>query len=265
MRILFGLPVLLALGVLIQTADAQPSGGPRGRGGPRGGDRAAWDTPPAFAQIGGDFRGGPDGPGDRGPRDRELGPRGEGDFRRGDGPVRPGAVGPPMRNLEPLFAWFDNNGDALLDRQEFGELSQFVRRKDGGPNRAPLGPRSEPGIGPPDRDPGDEPMPAFRRGRGQRGEFGPPGEGRGNRRGRGRRGGPRGDMPPGDAPEAGSQIQREGDRPTPSTSAASEPTTATSAAEPTPATTVEAATPATSPVVPTSAEIPAVPTAGGEE
>ena len=52
-------------------------------------------------------RQGPDGP--RGP----LGPFG----------------GSPERNIQALFGWFDADGDNLLSRREFAELSQFVERR----------------------------------------------------------------------------------------------------------------------------------------
>jgi hypothetical protein len=61
-----------------------------------------------------------------------------------DGP--PGPIGPmgqlPERNLAPLFGWFDVDGDNLLSRREFAELSQFVeRRRPGRPDGPRDGPR----------------------------------------------------------------------------------------------------------------------------
>jgi hypothetical protein len=63
-------------------------------------------------------RQGPDGP--RGP----LGPFG----------------GSPERNIQALFGWFDADGDNLLSRREFAELSQFVERRRPGRPDGPPGP-----------------------------------------------------------------------------------------------------------------------------
>ena len=60
----------------------------------------------------------------------------EGDRWRTDrrGPGRPRAPlspvgGPPGRNLYGLFGWFDTDGDNMLSRREFAELTQFVERR----------------------------------------------------------------------------------------------------------------------------------------
>jgi hypothetical protein len=48
----------------------------------------------------------------------------------------------PDRDLAPLFGWFDADGDNMLSRREFAELSQFVeRRRPGRPDGGPDGPR----------------------------------------------------------------------------------------------------------------------------
>jgi hypothetical protein len=41
--------------------------------------------------------------------------------------------GPQDRTLGALFGWFDNDGDNMLSRREFAELSQFVDRRRPGP------------------------------------------------------------------------------------------------------------------------------------
>jgi len=81
-------------------------------------------------------------------RDGQRRPRGEADRqrarRRGPGqprgPIGP-MGGPRERNLETLFAWFDIDGDNMLNRREFAELSQFVERRRPGPPGGPAGPR----------------------------------------------------------------------------------------------------------------------------
>ena len=91
--------------------------------------------------------------------DREVrrGPRGQrrpdarqrdgdrpGPPRRGpDDRIRPfGPMGgPPERNLQALFGWFDRDGDNMLDRREFAELSQFVQQRRPGRRGGPDGPR----------------------------------------------------------------------------------------------------------------------------
>lgn len=61
------------------------------------------------------------------------------DRRRG--PIGP-MGGPPERNLQALFPWFDRDGDNVLSRREFAELSQFVERlRPGRPGGPPDGPR----------------------------------------------------------------------------------------------------------------------------
>ena len=109
-----------------------------------------------LAQPGGDGLGGRGGRGPGGAEGAGVGPRGErGNVGpRGEGPR--GNRGPAglARNLEPLFAWFDSNGDALLDRQEFGELSRFVQRQAPRPNGPPMGPGPAATPGPrPDGEP----------------------------------------------------------------------------------------------------------------
>jgi hypothetical protein len=49
--------------------------------------------------------------------------------------------GPRDRNLGTLFGWFDMDGDNMLSRREFAELSQFVDRRRPGPPGGPAGPR----------------------------------------------------------------------------------------------------------------------------
>jgi hypothetical protein len=39
--------------------------------------------------------------------------------------------------LQPLFGWFDADGDNRLSRREFAELSQFVERRRPGPTDGP--------------------------------------------------------------------------------------------------------------------------------
>jgi hypothetical protein len=61
------------------------------------------------------------------------------------GPDRPrgplGPVGaPPERNIQALFGWFDTDGDNMLNRREFAELSQFVERRRPGRPDGPSGP-----------------------------------------------------------------------------------------------------------------------------
>jgi hypothetical protein len=223
MRYVLGLWALVLVGSMVLPAAAQPPGSPGGFGGPRGRDRASFGgpgrgNPSVFGQIRGDEPGRPDG-GDGGFRPPiEGGYRPEGEF------VRPRPDGPPGRNLEPLFAWFDNNGDALLDRQEFGELSRFVRRQER-PGRPPVGPDGGPGVVPlerrPDAEPGPGPGAGARRGRGRRGgQFGPPGEFRG---GRGVRRDPRNDAERGD-PRDPARPDNRGDRDqSPAAEAASTP------------------------------------------
>lgn len=142
--------------------------------GGRRGARAA-NRQQFFAQ-----RGGPGRRGGRGPRGG-FGPAVGVDQPPPDGP--PVAEGTPMRNLEPLFGWFDRDRDGQLSRQEFAELSQFVRRqvedrprREVGPADAPGGPRFGRRGGP------------FGPGGGERG-FGRGGRGRGGPAGRGGRGG----------------------------------------------------------------------------
>ena len=54
----------------------------------------------------------------------------------------------PQRNLQALFAWFDMDGDSMLSRGEFNELSQFVeRRRPGRPGGLPFGPPDGPRLG----------------------------------------------------------------------------------------------------------------------
>jgi hypothetical protein len=56
--------------------------------------------------------------------------------------------GPPDRILQPLFGWFDADGDNQLSRGEFAELAQFVERRR--PGRAE-GPAGGPRVGRRDR------------------------------------------------------------------------------------------------------------------
>jgi hypothetical protein len=124
------------------------------------------------------------------------------------GPDRPrGPLGPvggsPERSLQALFGWFDADGDNLLSRREFAELSQFVERRRLGPPGGPrvelrLGRRGP--VGPPSGDRDD----VDRRDRGRRPDDSPRGEGLGRRERNERRSDgessprpPRPDNPPG--------------------------------------------------------------------
>jgi EF hand len=77
-------------------------------------------------------------PQDGNERERDARQR-RGPDRRG-GPVGP-MRGPRERNLDALFGWFDMDGDNMLDRREFAELSEFVSRRRAGPPGGPGGPR----------------------------------------------------------------------------------------------------------------------------
>ena len=73
---------------------------------------------------------------------RERGDRDRGRARRPDRPRGPRGPmgpmgGPPERNLQALFGWFDQDGDNMLNRREFAELSQFVQRRRPGPPGGP--------------------------------------------------------------------------------------------------------------------------------
>jgi hypothetical protein len=69
-------------------------------------------------------------------RDRPEGRPGPPGLR---GPLGP-LSGPPERNIQALFGWFDNDGDNMLSRREFAELSQFVERRRPGRRAGPADP-----------------------------------------------------------------------------------------------------------------------------
>jgi hypothetical protein len=48
--------------------------------------------------------------------------------------------GPPERSIQALFAWFDTDGDNMLSRREFVELSRFVDERRPGRPDGPAGP-----------------------------------------------------------------------------------------------------------------------------
>lgn len=155
--------------------------GPPGDRGPEG--RRRPDGPPR-----GEGRS-PEGRRGRGPgrpEDGDRGPRGgEGRGPEGFGRGGPGGPPPGPPNPERLFNRFDQNKDGSLSKEEFTELTTFMRER-----MANRGPGFERGRGPEGRGFDGSPRDGERRGDGR-------GEGR---RGGGRRGGPPG-PPPADPPE----------------------------------------------------------------